>query len=79
MRVYVGQKVASVQYFVCVNISWKMSHYAKTLSPETQKRYYDKLKCLGFTNVEENDSYLPDISTKSGKTGASKPGPIEYL
>ena len=48
-----------------------MSHYAKTLLPETQKRYNDKFKYLRFTNVEEEDPYLLDVSSKTSKFGAS--------
>ena len=38
---------------------------------QAKKRYYDKLKCLGSTSVEEEDPYLPDISSKASKSDSS--------
>lgn len=41
-----------------------MSNYAKTLPPETQKRYYDKLRDLGLTNIEKDDPFLSDTKNR---------------
>ena len=46
------------------------------MPPETQKRYYDKLRDLGFTDLEKDDpSFLPDITSKSSKNSAASPVP----
>ena len=53
----------------------KYGKYAKTLPPETQNRYHDKLRDLGFTDLEKDDPYLPDITSKSSKKSAASPVP----
>ena len=52
-----------------------MGNYAKTLPPETQKRYRNKLINIGFTNLENDDPFLPDITLKSSKKSAASPEP----
>ena len=49
----------------------------KSLPPEAKKRYIDKLICLGFDNVEENDPYIGDsIKLKTSKKKHANASPL---
>ena len=48
-----------------------MSNYTKTLPLETQKRYYGKLRELGFTDIVSGEYYLKIITEKCRFSGTA--------
>lgn len=48
-----------------------MSNYTKILPPETQKRHYDKLRDLGFTDIVSTGYYLKIIKEKCRFSGTA--------